>query len=82
MKTILRIFVLTAFTLGNMNTLNAQWVLQTAEAHETLVDIVMLDSLKAVAIGHRNAILRTTDAGSSWINETIAISATYEWNSL
>jgi photosystem II stability/assembly factor-like uncharacterized protein len=57
--------------------LQAQWISQTANWPENLVDIVMLDSLKAIAIGDRNAILRTTDAGSTWFNETAAVSAIF-----
>ncbi|MCX6121313.1 MAG: YCF48-related protein [Ignavibacteriales bacterium] len=60
--------------------LQAQWVSQIGYTPENLVDIVMLDSLKVIAIGDRNGILRTIDAGSTWINQTIALSAIFHWN--
>jgi photosystem II stability/assembly factor-like uncharacterized protein len=60
----------------------AQWVQQTSGTPENLVDVVMLDSMKALAIGDRNGILLTTNAGATWINESAVVSATYEWNRL
>lgn len=62
--------------------LHAQWVRQKAEVVENLVDVVMLDSVKAIAVGNRNGILRTTDAGTTWVNQTIMVSAIYAWNGL
>jgi photosystem II stability/assembly factor-like uncharacterized protein len=59
--------------------IQAQWVSQIGSTPENLVDIVMLDSLKAIAIGDRNGILRTSDAGSTWINQSIALSAIFHW---
>ncbi len=60
----------------------SQWVRQTSGTPEKLVDVVMLDSMRAVVIGNRNGILFTTNAGSTWTNENAAISATYQWNSI
>ena len=60
----------------------AQWVQQTSITPENLVSVVMLDSTKAIAVGDRNGILRTTDAGSTWVNESAAISAIYHWNAV
>jgi photosystem II stability/assembly factor-like uncharacterized protein len=62
--------------------LRAQWIVQNAETPENLTDVVMLDSVTAIAIGDRNAILRTTDAGTAWVNETIMLSATFHWNAV
>ena len=59
-----------------------QWISQSGNTTENLVDIIMLDSLKAIAIGDRNGILRTSDAGSTWDNQTIALSATFHWNKI
>jgi catechol 2,3-dioxygenase-like lactoylglutathione lyase family enzyme len=42
----------------------------------------MLDTIQAIAIGDRNAILRTNDAGVTWTNQTIAISAIYSWKNI
>lgn len=60
----------------------AQWVLQTSGTPENLVGIVMLDSTRAIAVGDRNGILRTTDTGTTWVNESAPISAVYHWNAV
>lgn len=73
------IFVLSLFYSGITQ---AQWIIENSSVKENITDVVMLDSVKAIAIGDRNGILRTTDAGSSWINETIMLSAIYHWNAI
>ena len=60
----------------------AQWVQQVSGTPENLVDVVTLDSMNAIAVGDRNGILRTTDAGATWINQSAAISAVYQWNNV
>jgi len=62
--------------------LHAQWYMKNVPTVENLIDVVMLDSVTAVVIGDRNAILRTTDAGVTWTNITIAHSADYHWNAV
>ncbi len=42
----------------------------------------MLDSMNALAIGDRNGILRTTNADTTWINESAVLSAVYPWNNI
>jgi photosystem II stability/assembly factor-like uncharacterized protein len=82
MKTTLRILVLASSVLTSTNVLNAQWIRQTGNPFENLTDVVMLGSQKAIAIGDRNGILRTTDAGTTWVNETIHLSAVFHWNAI
>jgi photosystem II stability/assembly factor-like uncharacterized protein len=82
MKTTLRILVLASSVLTSTNVLNAQWIRQTGNPFENLTDVVMLGSQKAIAIGDRNGILRTTDAGATWVNETIHLSAVFHWNAI
>ena len=60
----------------------SQWIQQISGTPENLVDVIMIDSMKALIIGDRNGILLTTDAGSTWFNESAIVSATYQWNSL
>ena len=60
----------------------AQWVQQNSNTSENIVDVVVLDSINALAIGDRNGILRTTNAGTTWINQSAAVSAVYSWNSI
>lgn len=62
--------------------LEAQWVMQYVPTMENLTDVAMLDSVTAIVIGDRNAILRTTDAGVTWTNITIAHSTPYHWNAI
>lgn len=58
---------------------SAQWVQQASGAAENLVGVVMLDSMKALAIGSINGIFLTTDAGATWTNENAAVNASYQW---
>ena len=62
--------------------IHAQWISQTSNSIDNLLDVVMLDTMQAIAIGDRNAILRTNDAGVTWTNQTIAISAIYSWKNI
>ena len=62
------------------NESSSQWIQQASGTPEILLDVVVLDSSTAIVVGHRNAILRTTDAGTTWVNENAAISAAYDWN--
>jgi photosystem II stability/assembly factor-like uncharacterized protein len=82
MKTTVRIFVLASSVFTSTNILDAQWVQQVGNPFENLTDIVMLGSETAIAIGDRNGILRTTDAGTTWVNETIHLSAVFHWNAI
>jgi photosystem II stability/assembly factor-like uncharacterized protein len=82
MKSIVGILVLACVVLTSTNVLNAQWIRQAGNPFENLTDVVMLGSQKAIAIGDRNGILRTTDEGTTWVNETIHLSAVFHWNAI
>jgi photosystem II stability/assembly factor-like uncharacterized protein len=82
MKSIAGILVLVCVALASTNVLNAQWIRQAGNPFENLTDVVMLGSQTAIAIGDRNGILRTTDAGTTWVNETIHLSAVFHWNAI
>jgi photosystem II stability/assembly factor-like uncharacterized protein len=82
MKSIVGILVLMCVVLTSTKVLNAQWIQQTGNPFENLTDVVMLGSQTAIAIGDRNGILRTTDAGTTWVNETVHLSAVFHWNAI
>jgi photosystem II stability/assembly factor-like uncharacterized protein len=78
----MRLYLLLALICLTAQFSPAQWVQQSTVTPENLVGVVMLDSMTALAIGDRNGILRTTDAGTTWINQSVVISAVYRWNSI
>jgi photosystem II stability/assembly factor-like uncharacterized protein len=82
MKSTIAILVFMCVVLTSTKVLNAQWIQQTGNPFENLTDVVMLGSQTAIAIGDRNGILRTTDAGTTWVNETIHLSAVFHWNAI
>lgn len=82
MKNIFRIFVLIISTLAGTNVLNAQWVIQNSTTTTTLTDVVMLDTVTAIAVGRDGAILRTTNAGATWFNQTAHLSFIRPWNGI
>jgi len=82
MKTNSLVLIFASIIFGCTTLAGAQWVQQNSGTTENLVGVVMLDSAKAVAIGSGNAILRTTDAGVSWFNETAQISSPYSWTAI
>ncbi len=45
----------------------AQWVGQFSGTNVRLTDVKMVDSMTAVAVGYGRTIVRTTDAGETWL---------------
>ncbi len=82
MKTLFRILLMTIFTLANVNTLNAQWILQNSGVNATLSDVVMLDTVTAIAVGRNGSILETTNAGESWLDVSLPLSYGGQWNAI
>jgi photosystem II stability/assembly factor-like uncharacterized protein len=78
----MRVYLLLALIGVTAQFSRAQWIQQSGGTPENLVDVIMLDSMNALAIGDRNGILRTTDAGTTWINESAVVSAVYRWNNI
>ncbi len=62
--------------------LYTQWIRQTSGIPGDIVDVAMIDSLTAIAAGSRGAILRTTDAGATWIDLAAPRSALSFWNAV
>jgi len=80
MKTSIKFFISFFFILNNTSLLNAQWIQQNSGTNEKLTDVVTLDSVTAIAVGRGRSILRTSDAGKTWINLTIMLSSVVPWN--
>ncbi len=60
----------------------AQWVQQNSGTTSNLTDVVMLDSSIAIAVGRDGSILRTTNAGATWFNQTAHLSLIRPWNGI
>ncbi|MGE5804450.1 MAG: YCF48-related protein [Ignavibacteria bacterium] len=64
------------------NESNAQWISRNSGTSEKLTSIAVLDSFTAVAAGYGGALLKTTDAGETWINKRPLIRIVTSWNSV
>ncbi|MGD1043769.1 MAG: YCF48-related protein [Bacteroidota bacterium] len=80
MKALFRILLMTIFTLANVSMLNAQWILQNSGVNASLSDVVMLDTVTAIAVGRNGSILRTTNSGTTWIDVTAPLSFIQPWS--
>jgi photosystem II stability/assembly factor-like uncharacterized protein len=60
----------------------AQWIQQESNTDIKLTDVIMLDSVTAVAVGEWNTILKTTDAGKTWLNLAAILSSILKANSI
>jgi len=80
MKTLFRMLLMTIFTLANVNVLNAQWILQNSGVNATLSDVVMLDTVRAIAVGRNGSILRTTNSGVTWFDVAAPLSFIQPWS--
>jgi photosystem II stability/assembly factor-like uncharacterized protein len=61
---------------------SSQWIQQTSGTTATLTDVVMLDSVTAIATGINGSILRTTDAGNTWNDVAAPLSYIQPWNAV
>ncbi len=76
------LFLLSIVSAIILTPLHAQWVRQTSGIPGDIIDVAMIDSTTAIAAGSRGAILRTTDAGATWINLAAPRSAISFWNAV
>jgi len=53
----------------------AQWVIQNSGTTARLNDVAALDSVTAIAVGNNGTVLKTTNAGTTWVPKPIATSA-------
>ncbi len=75
MKRLLRAWVLLpCFILGGLvaDKAPAQWVQQRSGVRMKLNDVVVLDSVTAIAVGQYGIILKTTNAGLRWVPKNIS----------
>jgi photosystem II stability/assembly factor-like uncharacterized protein len=82
MKTMFRTLLMTIIALTNINTSNAQWILQNSGVDATLSDVVMLDTVTAIVVGRNGSILRTTNAGATWLDVSLPLSYGGFWNAV
>jgi photosystem II stability/assembly factor-like uncharacterized protein len=82
MKTLFRTLFMTIFTLANVNVLKAQWIMQNSGVNATLSDVVILDTVTAIAVGRNGSILRTTNAGATWLDVSLPLSYGGFWNAV
>jgi photosystem II stability/assembly factor-like uncharacterized protein len=69
-------------TFLNVNTAQAQWIEQQSGIEATLTDVVMLDTITAIAVGRNGSILRTEDAGGTWIDLSLPFAYGGYWNAV
>ncbi len=77
------IFSLCMFVAGSQLTFS-QWIQQRSGVRSKLNDVTMLDSLTAIAVGDRGIILKTTNAGLTWVRKSDSITTVQQsrWNAL
>ena len=80
MKTLFRVLLMSIFTLADVNALNAQWIFQNSGVNATLSDVVMLDTVTAIAVGRNGSILRTTNSGATWLDVAAPLSFIQPWS--
>ena len=68
--------------LLNAGAAQAKWVVQQSGVTATLSDVVMLDSVTAIAVGRNGSILRTEDAGETWTDMSLPLSYGGLWNAV
>lgn len=57
----------------------AQWVIRNSGTPAELKDVVMLDSLTAIAVGNWGTLLKTTNAGLTWVPKP---GGGFNWNAV
>jgi photosystem II stability/assembly factor-like uncharacterized protein len=81
MKSVIRISILTIFVSPNIDALSAQWVRQNSEPNMIFADVVALDTATAIVVGKDGSILKTTNAGATWLYKLQPVDFT-PWNSI
>jgi photosystem II stability/assembly factor-like uncharacterized protein len=78
-KTSSAFFVTCILCLVGLTASPAQWLQQNSGTTAKLTDVVMLDSMTAIVVGYSGTILKTTNAGASWIPK---MAGGTDWNAL
>ncbi len=82
MGTLFRISLWAALSFAAVGHLNAQWIKQNSGTTSDLTDIAILDYSTAVVVGRSGAILRTTNAGTTWTDVSLPLSYRGRWNAV
>lgn len=82
MKTTFSILTVVLLTSILTSTLCAQWFQQNSGIFAKIKDIVMIDSANAVAVAEDRSILKTSNAGATWINYSSPLSYVQPWNAI
>jgi hypothetical protein len=80
MKNLFLLLILTLFFPFDKS--DAQWVSRNSGTLEKLTSVAVLDSMTAVAVGGFGALLKTTDAGETWIDKRPLIELFTYWNAV
>lgn len=75
------IFIVLFFTLFTYETF-AQWIERNKITTESLLDIVMLNSVTAIVVGYNGSILKTTNSGITWDHKEPQTDFKIKWNRL
>ncbi len=72
MITLIRVLLLPAVLLpaASLTEAHAGWIRQNSGTTVRLTDVLMLDSVTAVAVGYGKTILKTTNAGDTWVRKS------------
>ena len=62
--------------------LHSQWVDRSYNTSAKLTDVIMFDDTTAIVVGQDRSILRTTDAGKTWLDIAAPLSYTQPWYSI
>ena len=73
------LIVLTSLSIAAVS-LPAQWIRQNSGVDATLTGVVMLSPTTAIAVGNNGSILRTVNAGSTWIDVAAPLSFIRPWS--
>jgi photosystem II stability/assembly factor-like uncharacterized protein len=69
--------LLVLITIGTTCDLLGQWIVQSSGTTVRLADVAMLDSTTAICVGDSGRILKTTNAGLTWLTKFAGIQ---RWN--
>jgi photosystem II stability/assembly factor-like uncharacterized protein len=82
MKRPMIVHLLIAFSLIGLSSSHAQWIQQNSGMSAKMSDVVMLSASTAIAVGRDGSILRTTNAGTTWIDVAAPLSYIQPWSGL
>jgi len=82
MKMIFTLLIVVASVFISTDISDAQWIQQNNGIPGNLSDVVILDSLTAIATARNGSILRTTNDGATWFDVSLPMSYGGLWNAI